>query len=158
MSDDIRTSKPSPKAGQEDDEKKQTDEEKIQEMIDQQRANIGALPNNTSNDVLNRAPHQKKLGQLEFQYQNLVEKKRLARELSKFEEMHGAIYSEPCLICLDNIHVRHPRNCINYSFAVVVSFAKAARGIPRNQRSGSTNVHCVGNLFMKHRWQNPPRN
>ena len=106
MSDDIRTSKPSPKAGQEDDEKKQTDEEKIQEKIDQQRAKIGALPNNTSNDVLNRAPHQKKLGQLEFQYQNLVEKKRLARELSKFEEMHGAIYSEPCLICLDNIHVR----------------------------------------------------
>ena len=74
--------------------------------IAEQKELIDALPYNTSDDVLNRAPHEKKLGRLEFQYQVLVERKRVARELARFEEMHGAPYSEPCLMCLENIHVQ----------------------------------------------------
>ena len=66
---------------------------------------IDAIPYNTSDDVLNRAPHEKRLGRLEFQYQMQVERKRVANELAKFEENCGALYSEPCLICLEDIHV-----------------------------------------------------
>ena len=91
--------KPSPKAGQEDEHKKTRQEEmRLLEEINVQRVLIGT-------SLVRRISHQKKLGKLEFQYQLLVEQKRLSRELSKFEEMHGAIYSEPCLLCLENIHV-----------------------------------------------------
>ena len=40
-----------------------------------------------------------------LRHQLEVEKERLARVLARFEEEHGALYSEPCLICLDDIHV-----------------------------------------------------
>jgi len=40
-----------------------------------------------------------------LRHQLEVEKERLARVLARFEEEHGALYSEPCLMCLDDIHV-----------------------------------------------------
>ena len=102
-------SEPSPKVGQEDgDEQQTTDEERLKDEIAMQKELIGALPSDTTDEIqslLRMKSHQKKLGQLELQYQLLVEQKRLARELSKFEEIHGAIYSEPCLLCLNDIHV-----------------------------------------------------
>ncbi|EJK51769.1 hypothetical protein THAOC_29031, partial [Thalassiosira oceanica] len=45
------------------------------------------------------------LGQLEFKYQLMIEKERLARVLLKFQEVYGDLYSEPCLVCLDDVHV-----------------------------------------------------
>ena len=75
------------------------------EEMAEQRGLIGAIPGNTPEAALRRAPHEKKLGRLEFQRQISVETKRLASVLAKFEEEHGPLYSEPCLICLENIHV-----------------------------------------------------
>ena len=107
MSDEPRTPSPGPEAGRDtgDEEHQLTDEERMLEEIAKQKAIIRALPDDTSDDVLKLAPHEKKLGRLEFQYQVLVERKRVTRELAKFEEKYGALYSEPCLICLENIHV-----------------------------------------------------
>ena len=106
MSDDSHTQAPGPKAVQEvDDEQVQTDEERMLQGIAKQKKLIDGMPGDTSDEKLRRAPHQKKLGQLEFQYHLSVEQKRLARELLKFEEEHGALYSEPCLMCLENIRV-----------------------------------------------------
>ena len=125
MSDESRTPLLGPKAGQDaDDEEHQlTDEERMLLEIDQQKVLIGALPvglyllpGEASDDVLNRAHHEKKLGWLEFQYQILVERKRVARELAKFEEMYGAPYSEPCLLCLENIHVHASQNLVKAFF------------------------------------------
>ena len=104
MSGNSRTPEPSPKAGQEGGDE-QHDEERIQGEIITLKGIINELPCKNFEDALSRAPHQKKLGQLEYKYQLLVEQKRLARELLKFVEEHGALYSEPCLICLENIHV-----------------------------------------------------
>ena len=115
MSDEPRTSSPGPKvAGQDaDDEDHQlTDEEKMLLEIVRLRAMIGALPDDTIDDALNRALHEKKLGQLDFNYQLFIERKRVARELAKFEEKYGVIYSEPCLMCLENIHVHASKNLI----------------------------------------------
>ena len=119
MSEVPRTPSPDRKAGQNADEEELqlTDEERMLLEIDQQKAMmIGALPDDIddfSDDMLlNWAPHEKKLGQLEFQYQLFVERKRVARELAKFEEMYGGPYSEPCLMCLENIHVRASTNLI----------------------------------------------
>ncbi|EJK47753.1 hypothetical protein THAOC_33509, partial [Thalassiosira oceanica] len=107
MSDESRTSKPNPKAGPEGDNNKhqQTDEEKMLDDIAKQKNLIDQMPGDTVDDMTRRAPHQKKLGQLEFKYNIFAEKKRLACVLSKFEEIHGALYSEPCLICLEDINV-----------------------------------------------------
>ncbi|EJK74677.1 hypothetical protein THAOC_03633 [Thalassiosira oceanica] len=107
MSDESRTSEPSPKAGHEgdDEEHQQTEEGKMLDDIAEQKNLIDQMPGETSDDIRSRAPHQKKLGQLEFKYHIFAEKKRLAGALSKFEEIHGALYSEPCLICLEDIHV-----------------------------------------------------
>ena len=105
MSDESRsTPAPGPKAGEESDQKR-TDEEIILQGIAEQLGLIDAISGNTSEVALRKAPHQRKLGQLEFKYQLHVEQKRLARALSRFEEEHGALYSEPCLICLENAHV-----------------------------------------------------
>ena len=115
MSNDPQTLPPGPKAGQDADDEEEhqlTDEERMLLEIDQQKATIGALPDGNSDDVLSRAPHEKKLGQLEFQYQISVERKRVALVLAKFEEMYGALYSEPCLMCLENIHVHASQNLI----------------------------------------------
>lgn len=54
-------------------------------------------------DASKRAPYEKKLGQLELKYQLAMEKTRLPLALTAFEEMHGALYSEPCLMCLEDI-------------------------------------------------------
>ena len=118
MSDEPPTPSPGPKAGQDanDEEHQLTDEERMLLEIDQQKELIDALPDDTSVDALNRAPHERKLGQLEFQYQIFVERKRVARELAKFEEMYGAPYSEPCLLCLDNIHVHASESLMDLLF------------------------------------------
>lgn len=100
------TPAPGPKAGEEgNDDQQRTDEERMLEEIAEQRGLIDAIPGNTRADALRRAPHQRKRGQLELKYQLRVEQKRLARALSRFEEEHGALYSEPCLICLDDVHI-----------------------------------------------------
>ena len=134
MSEEPRTPSPGPESGKDaaDEEHQLTDEERMLEEIAQQRAMmIGALPDDIddfSDDVLlNWAPHEKKLGQLEFQYQLFVERKRVARELAKFEEMYGAVYSEPCLMCLENIHVHADEDLINL-FGCCGGFICAACG------------------------------
>ena len=116
MSDEPRTPSPGPNAGQDatDEAHQLTDDERMLLESDQQTALIDSLPDDTSEDVRNRAPHEKKLGQLEFQFQISVERKRVARELAKFEEMYGAMYSEPCLMCLENVHVHAAENQIKF--------------------------------------------
>ena len=79
------------------------EEGRLLEAIAVQRELIDAV---AVDDEYERAPHQRKLGQLEFKYQHLVEKKRLSSVLVKFEAIHGTVHSEPFLLCLDNIHVR----------------------------------------------------
>ena len=115
MSDEPRTPSLGPKSGQDADDEKEhqlTDEERMLGEIAKEKKLIDALPDDTLDDVLNKAPHEKKLGRLEFQYQILVERKRVARELAKFEEKYGAPYSEPCLMCLESIHVHASNNLI----------------------------------------------
>ncbi|EJK60254.1 hypothetical protein THAOC_19425 [Thalassiosira oceanica] len=95
MSDESRTQEPGSNAGPEgdNDEHQQTDEDKMLDEVAKQKERIDAIPgDNTFGNAKRRAPHQKKLGQLEFKLHIFTEKKRLARELSKFEEIHGAIY------------------------------------------------------------------
>ena len=107
--EEASTPSPGHKAGQDvDDEEHQlTDEERMLEEIAKEKELIDALPSgDTYGDHVRRTPHQKKLGQLEFQYQFSVEKKRLANALSRFEERHGVIYSEPCLLCLEDTRIR----------------------------------------------------
>ena len=110
MSEDSRAQAPDPRTGQEgDNDQHQTDADGIQQQTDEDRL-LQETENDTVDDLHSRAmirlvSSQKKVGQLEFKYQNLVEKKRLSRALSIFEEEHGVLYSEPCLLCLDNIHV-----------------------------------------------------
>ena len=95
MSDDSRTPPaPTPHADQEDVEKQaQIDERRIQEEIAKQKDLIDAILGDTTDDALHRGPHKKKLGRLELKYEIIVEKKRLACELLKLEEMHGALRS-----------------------------------------------------------------
>ena len=109
MSEDSRAQAPDPRTGQ--DGQHQTDEDGMQQQTDEDRLLLlQETENDTVDDLHSRAmirwvSQQRKLGQLEFKYQNLVEKKRLARALSIFEEEHGVLYSEPCLLCLENIYV-----------------------------------------------------
>ena len=114
MSKEPRTPSPGSKAGQDaDDEEHQlTDEERMLEEIAKEKELIDALPSDTTSACARRASREKKLGQLEFKYQFSVEKIRLARALSKFEERHGVIYSEPCLICLEDIHIHASESLI----------------------------------------------
>ncbi|EJK56308.1 hypothetical protein THAOC_23842 [Thalassiosira oceanica] len=79
-------------------------EERTEEIAELKKL-IDAMPGGTIHDVKSRVPHQTKLGQLEFQFHIFAEKKRLARALSKLEEMYGDLHSEPCLMCLEDIHV-----------------------------------------------------
>ena len=81
MSEEPRTPSPGPKAGQiaDDEDHQLTDEERMLLEIDQLKVLIDALPNDASDDVLNRAPHLKTLGRLEFQCHLSVERKRVAR-------------------------------------------------------------------------------
>ncbi|EJK74434.1 hypothetical protein THAOC_03888 [Thalassiosira oceanica] len=106
MCDESCTPAPDPEAGQDGNGKQQlTDEERMLKEISDQKDLIDAISRDTFDNKAQRALHQKKLGQLEFKYHLLVEKKRLARTMSKFEELHGALYSEPCMICLDDVHL-----------------------------------------------------
>ena len=106
MSDDSCAPAPDPEAGQDGNGEQQlTEEERMRKEMAELKVLIDASPDGTPDDDARRAPHQKKLGQLEFDYHISVEKKRLAHAMSKFEELHGALYSEPCLICLDDVHV-----------------------------------------------------
>ena len=108
MSEDSRTPAPTPHADREAEdveEQAQIDERRIREEVAKHKDLIDAISGDTSEDALRRALHEKKLGRLELKYEIIIEKKRLARELLKLEEMHGALYSEPCLICLEDIHV-----------------------------------------------------
>ena len=118
MIEESRTPSTGPKPGKDADDKEHqlTDEESMLSEIDQQKAMIDALPDDSSDDALRRAPQEKKLGRLEFQYQILVERKRVARELAKFEEKCGAPYSEPCLLCLENIHVHASESLMELFF------------------------------------------
>ena len=95
------------------DEHQLGEEERLLEAIaDQQKVLADAVV--ALADKYKKAPHQRKLGQLEFKYQLLLEKKRLSSVLAKFESDHGALYSEPCLVCLDNIHVHASRKLVHY--------------------------------------------
>lgn len=108
MSVESRTPEPGSNAGREgaDEQHQQTEEEKMLDEIAKQKEMIDAMSgDDTFGEMMRRAPHQKKLGQLEFKFHISTEKKRLARALSKFEEVYGVLYSEPCLICLEDIHV-----------------------------------------------------
>ena len=100
------------KAGQEggDEQHEQTDEERMLEEIAQQKELLDAMPGDSHSDICTKAPHAKQLGQLVFKYQLTTEKKRLTSVMAKFEEEHGALYSEPCLICLEDIHVHASKN------------------------------------------------
>ena len=82
-----------------------SEEDELLRRISEQRKLINGLPGKTRADVCGRAPHQKKLGQLEFQYHMLMERKRVSAVLAEHQEKHGALYSEPCLVCLDDIYV-----------------------------------------------------
>ncbi|EJK62084.1 hypothetical protein THAOC_17317, partial [Thalassiosira oceanica] len=104
MSDEPHTPSTGSKAG-DDEERQKTDEERMMEEIAEQKDLIDTLTGDTCEEIAHRAPHEKRLGQLEFKYQLLVEKKRQARVLLKFQELYGDIFSEPCLICLNDIHV-----------------------------------------------------
>ena len=86
------------------------EEERLLEAIAVQRELIDAFAVDAADE---RAPHQRKLGQLEFKYQLLVERKRLCSVLAKLERDHGALYSEPCLLCLDNIYVHASQSLVH---------------------------------------------
>ncbi|EJK54816.1 hypothetical protein THAOC_25523 [Thalassiosira oceanica] len=105
MSDEpLDNSSAGPKAG-DDEERQKTDEERLMEEIVEQKDLVDALTCDTHEEIVHRNSQEKKLGQLEFKYHLMVEKKRLGRVLLKFQELYGDLYSETCLICLDDIHV-----------------------------------------------------
>ena len=83
------------------------EEEELLLKIDEQNDLIDEFPRDTylSAGMHNRILHQRKLGQLEFTYTMLGERKRLSAVLAEYQERYGAIYSEPCLICLEDIFV-----------------------------------------------------
>lgn len=96
------------KAGDEggEEQHQQTDGERMLNEIAQQKEMLNAMPGDSRPGICAKAPHANKLGQLEFRYQLVIEKERLSSVLAKFEEEHGVLYSEPCPICLEDIHFR----------------------------------------------------
>ena len=105
MSDEPLTPAAGSEGGQvgEDKERQKTDEERLLEEIAKQKVLIDAASelidaasgDDTCEGVAHSVPHEKKLGQLEFKYQLLVEKKRLAGELLKFQELYGDLSRNP---------------------------------------------------------------
>ena len=63
-------------------------------------------------DHISLARNEKILGQLELRYQLMAEKDRLESVLEKFEEKHGSLYSELCLLCLEDINVNSSANLV----------------------------------------------
>ncbi|EJK75318.1 hypothetical protein THAOC_02960, partial [Thalassiosira oceanica] len=96
--------------------------------------------------IAHRVSQDNKLGQLEFKYHLLVEKKRLERELLKFQELYGVIYSEPCLICLDDIHVHASTNLIE-TFMCCGGFI--CKSCARNVRELESCPLCRESLYGK---------
>lgn len=84
------------------------------EEIAQQKELLDAMPGDSHSDICAKAPLAKRLGQLEFRYQLMTEKKRLSSVFAKSEEEHGPLYSEPCLICLEDIHVYASANLAEF--------------------------------------------
>ncbi|EJK70634.1 hypothetical protein THAOC_07990 [Thalassiosira oceanica] len=123
MSVESHAAEPSPRADMEggNEDHQQTVEERMQAEIAEHKEMIGAIPDVTYSDKLSMSPHKKKLAQLEFKYQIFAEKKRLARALSKFEEIHGDVHSEPCLICLEDIYI-HASISVTKSFVCCGGF------------------------------------
>ena len=60
------------------------------------------------------APRQAKPGQLELKHVLVVERGRLSSVLARFEEEHGTVHSEPCLMCLESIHVTAVDSPVKY--------------------------------------------
>ena len=93
---------------------KLTEEDRMLKEIAQQKELLDAMPGDSYSDICAKAPHAKKLGQLEFSCQLTMEKQRLSSVLVKFEEEHGPLYSEPCLICLEDIHIYASANLAEF--------------------------------------------
>ena len=87
------------------DGSKSEEEALLEAAIAKQRRLVNDMPSDTTSDVRERAPHAKKLGQLEFRLHLLLEEKRLSSVFAEFESEHGAQYTEPCLLCLDDCYV-----------------------------------------------------
>ena len=96
----------------EDEERQKTDEEILLEEIAEQKELIDTRPRDNCEEIKRMVSHQRRLGQMEFKHQMMVERKRLASELLKFQELYGVIYSEPCPICLEDIHINASEDLI----------------------------------------------
>ncbi|EJK67761.1 hypothetical protein THAOC_11166, partial [Thalassiosira oceanica] len=92
-----------------------SEEEALLEAIAEQRRLVDAMPSDTLTDICERAPHEKKLGQLEFRHHLPLEKYRISSVLATFEEEHGSLYKEPCLLCLDDCYL-HADLVISHRF------------------------------------------
>ncbi|EJK44804.1 hypothetical protein THAOC_36627 [Thalassiosira oceanica] len=92
-----------------------SEEEALLEAIAEQRRLVDAMPSDTLTDICERAPHEKKLGQLEFRHHLPLEKYRISSVLATFEEEHGSLYKEPCLLCLDDVYL-HADLVISHRF------------------------------------------
>ncbi|EJK62083.1 hypothetical protein THAOC_17319, partial [Thalassiosira oceanica] len=136
MSDETPNPSTGPKAGHEG-EQKPTDEERLLDEIAKQKELIDAPPGDSCEAIAHRVSLEKRLGQLEFKYQFLVEKKRLACELLKFQELYGDLYSEPCLICLDDIYV-HASEKLTETFNCCGGFI--CKSCARNVRESEVGV------------------
>ena len=110
MSDEPLTPSASSEAGDvgEDEERQKTEEERLLEEIAKQKELVDATPRDTREEIKHRASHQKKLGQLEFKYHLLVEKKRLTGELLRFQELYGDIHSDIHLHASEDLMVSFP--------------------------------------------------
>ncbi|EJK47543.1 hypothetical protein THAOC_33728 [Thalassiosira oceanica] len=132
-----------PKA-ENDEERQKTDEERLMEEIVEQKHLVDALTGDTHEEIVKRVPHEKKLCQLEFKYQLMVEKKRLAKVLLKFQELYGDLYSEPCLICLDDIHVHATENLTETFICCGGFICKSCAGDIRESGVGLTTLGLTG--------------
>ena len=102
--DDTEVTPPAP-APRDGDNGQPPGEEELLLKIAEQKDLICEFPGDTYAAIRNRVLHQRKLGRLEFTYAMVGERKRLSAVLAEYQERHCAIYSEPCLICLDDVFV-----------------------------------------------------
>ena len=85
------------------------EEERLLEAIVVQRELIDAV---AVDDADERAPQQRKLGQLEFKYQLLVERKRLTVARAQLKQHSSAKFRWFALKCMEE---GHKKDCIYYS-------------------------------------------